>query len=1539
MTITELIAQGEEIKRLAIALQQAEAETAAVKQWAESGHQAQEAALTRLQTARSHLAELIALRDQILAAEAEAAALSAKSRQVQTILDRLKEIVITTVTESEQNLRRQYDTLNDQHKRELGNLFSRLDPEVPLLLLPVRLETRFVGAELWLRIYPDDIHQDTLEPELTDDEVEWGTHFWQQWANSKTQNDDQVRSYQLQVWGQLAGRFKPARAAWIAKRMKPDNGIFPTPSRRTGTWTRAPHTSVLPDRWVALGYVGEQQVLEQWSELIPDPLPTFLSPTAAGGGSADLVDEGMRWMVDFEEAVQKGMGLRLTLPEAQAKTGLDRLIVVGVKATLPPDESADRLYRLLQAHHYASVCALVPQGTPTNNTPEVKSGYTARDPGYEVSFSVELEQDVQSLRNQQVELDADIAAGFLGIDRSVFENVPFAGQHDQQDARHMQSVLWPATWGYFLTQMLADSQKRVGVFSDTDLKLYRDFFITYVRGSGPLPALRVDRQPYGLLPVTSLDLWGGPNLPIPGLKLGWIDLLRALRENWRAVLDVTRVKPATQKVDPAKNLVELLGLEAMSSSYISRSVLGSDYTQNLWNSLFNQPVDSNWWQEHNRLPHEMLKGYGLVEWNPFLIQTSFATEDLALPHPLVQPEPLSETETLKDNYISWLATATPQEIHDQDYPGGTAPKALLYRLLRHATLLAYVEAAQQFDPPRHPQEPELLPLEPELIDLEVQTDPRRTPTAWRFLAGANPYRVDRGQTLHQQPTPELADFRKSLEYLSNLPTATLERLLSETLDLSSYRLDAWITACATARLVELRKTRPNGIHFGAYGWVENLRPRGKEVASTGFVHAPSLDHATAAAVLRSGYLSHRSQANGNLLAIDLSSRRVRQAQWLMDGVRSGQSLGALLGYQLERRLHERKLDKYIAPLRNTYPLVADKLIKRQNNEPVESIAANNVVDGLALLRAWQKGQAKIPASDSDLKAIEAELEALADATDAISDAAVAESVYQVVKNNQLRAGASQDAVSRGEPPPQQLEVLQTPPSDVRITHRILVLFNGLVKANDEFTQKWSDQPRARAEPYLNAWSARLFGDPANIRCQVKYEYQDPQPPHLPQSRRRWLSLKELSLCPLDLLYSAPVSEPAQRSDLEQWLIFHAMKTRNTWAGSPGNIPPDATLHLRFERNPQDWGTDVLSLPEVLELARALRELINARAIDTQDLSQPETPTESGVDLDDLKDRADQAIADLNKARDALSQLADIDADLNAVHEVLAQFAHFGFNGAIPESLVGDTAESRAVLAAQKHQLMVEIEQRLTEANNIEGNTTQDHLSRFDKVFGEKFRVLPQFNLHQGAGVDQAFAQRRTAGDATPEQVIPWFQRIAYIREGAAQLNTVLMYAEAIGANDALNFEVAQLPLPDQGTDRWVGLEAETTLGGRLSLVAHTLPGFDITQPFVGLLIDEWIEVVPHRKQTTGLTFHFDTPGAEAPQAILLAVPPVPGQPWDLKTLETIILETLELVKLRVVDPDTLAEAGNLGHFLPALYFAYNKGGDPNGDTIATDFKA
>ena len=80
------------------------------------------------------------------------------------------------------------------------------------------------------------------------------------------------------------------------------------------------------------------------------------------------------------------------------------------------------------------------------------------------------------------------------------------------------------------------------------------------------------------------------------------------------------------------------------------------------------------------------------------------------------------------------------------------------------------------------------------------------------------------------------------------------------------------------------------------------------------------------------------------------------------GVRQGQPLGALLGYRVERLLHEtvvdngRSLDRFIAPLRRVAPLVARS--SGATTGPVEAIAANNVVDGLVLNRRWKEERSR-----------------------------------------------------------------------------------------------------------------------------------------------------------------------------------------------------------------------------------------------------------------------------------------------------------------------------------------------------------------------------------------------------------------------------------------------------------------------------------------------------------------------------------------------------------------------------------------------------
>src|SRR5215204_3974665 len=101
-------------------------------------------------------------------------------------------------------------------------------PARPLVLFPVRLETRFFAqpdgsVELRVRVYPDKAQIDSHEPKLTADELVWGKHFWEQIWRTGTADNPAAEERRKAAWRQLADRFDPPRAAWIARELKPQN--------------------------------------------------------------------------------------------------------------------------------------------------------------------------------------------------------------------------------------------------------------------------------------------------------------------------------------------------------------------------------------------------------------------------------------------------------------------------------------------------------------------------------------------------------------------------------------------------------------------------------------------------------------------------------------------------------------------------------------------------------------------------------------------------------------------------------------------------------------------------------------------------------------------------------------------------------------------------------------------------------------------------------------------------------------------------------------------------------------------------------------------------------------------------------------------------------------------------------------------------------------------------------------------------------------------------------------------------------------------
>ncbi len=1083
----------------------------------------------------------------------------------------------------------------------------------------------------------------------------------------------------------------------------------------------------------------------------PDPSPPDPSkpPPPPPSDEVLAIDDGMKWMVDFDEAERAGMGIRLQLAREQAQQGLDYLLVFGTKFS--PD-ATQRLVELFEAHHYTDGLSFVLNGTPSNNTKDAPSGFSTADPGNVESYQAERGASAFKPGDGS---NADALANALGLrdaNGQVLANLANANAAEQLDARHMNRALWPATLGYFLRQMMAPvSAFATPPLTADDTVWVRRHFIDYVRATGPLPAVRIGRQPYGILPATSLNYWKPKTGQEPQYTrdVALKDLLIKMRELWRNNLD--EVPRVGRGASPDQDVADIFSMDGVSSSYVLRHLIGEGYLNQLWS--FPTWIDqTNWWRKHQEMTGSVLTQLGLEEllkfplaggWKPLLARTTFSGWFLSLKGPIAQAEVLSETAPLTPNYIELLLNeanlTTLDTIRNEEFPA-PKPHGLLYSLLRHALLSDYWTAALNLLYPDPAQRGSIAYLndsrEKEFIGTPTGINATVQPM-WELLTRPVPGVPNNtvGNLLHTLRTtpsdPKIAphvaallELRESLARLKTLSAAKLERLCAGTLDLCANRLDAWITSFATKRLDEMRKANPTGILIGGYGWVMNLRPaaaRTQDIAppgeagvvysvasNPGYTQAPSLAQAATVAVLRSGHLTHSDPVTKDLLAINLSSERVRLASWLLDGVRQGQPLGALLGYRFERRLRDAKLAQFIQYFREVAPLVATKQAETQpppESVSVEAIAANNVVDGLALQRKWQialanpntfgplgalfrtaKKQPDMAQLSQASAALEAELRLLDDTVDALSDALLAESVYHAVQGNPLRTASTLDAIVGGAPPP-ALEVVQTPRTGSALTYRLLTLFGGASTLPPEWPQPAQPQ-RANAEPYLNAWAAKLLGNPAKVRCVVE-QYDATTGATLATKELR---LSELRLSPLDFIYAVQGERDAQLAEIEQRIFYALMR-------KPDGFAPDTALRINPTRGTTGWTADDLSYGEFVELVRTARRLIaGARAVDANDLNLPERTQPAAVDVGELGTRANNAEQELqrlnNDLQPWLQPTATAATDLEPLRAALVRASHFGVQGAVPLSAAGAAPAARDVLLLQANSVAKEVARRV-----------------------------------------------------------------------------------------------------------------------------------------------------------------------------------------------------------------------------------------------------
>jgi hypothetical protein len=215
-----------------------------------------------------------------------------------------------------------------------------------------------------------------------------------------------------------------------------------------------------------------------------------------------------------------------------------------------------------------------------------------------------------------------------------------------------------------------------------------------------------------------------------------------------------------------------------------------------------------------------------------------------------------------------------------------------------------------------------------------------------------------------------------------------------------------------------------------------------------------------------------------------------------------------------------------------------------------------------------------------------------------------------------------------------------------------------------------------------------------------------------------------------------------------------------------------------------------------------------------------------------------------------------------------------------------------------------------------------HTARIRRIFGKDFPVLPRFTIGNAAEVAASLAEQGALCAADALAPLEWLQRMALVRPDVDALQRVITATALLdGAVEPADLRVAQLP--HVSGQRWLGLPQDDAaiVDADVAFVFHALGAPAPAAALAGIVCDEWVETIPAAVETTGLAFHYDAPGARAPNAVLLAVPgAVDASTWTFDELLDVVREASQLMKVRMIGP---RQIDALGVLLPATYLPEN----------------
>jgi len=422
-------------------------------------------------------------------------------------------------------------------------------------------------------------------------------------------------------------------------------------------------------------------------------------------------------------------------------------------------------------------------------------------------------------------------------------------------------------------------------------------------------------------------------------------------------------------------------------------------------------------------------------------------------------------------------------------------------------------------------------------------------------------------------------------------------------------------------------------------------------------------------------------------------------------------------------------------------------------------------------------------------------------------------------------------------------------------------------------------------------------------------------------------MADLDMQPLDIVYM--VTDELETNDSELSLQIKAYARAHAWA-----VRTDV-LDILYDQH----STGTFTFSDVLPVLKYMKQVItNSRPLKTTDYI---TPSEAdGVandyDLSEFYGRLTTTrsaingyISTLNSENTAFTSPAA--TNFTQVRNALKKFSMFGIEQTTYE-YTDNNSDDYTALKSYTTAVLKEANKRLAAFDAVVPANPATPPADVDAfisagtdaakaLFGKQFNILPLFKVRSTEST--VFSSLLTTGFGTLKSdhatnnylMDEWVSGIAKVRKNAASYEMLTILSSLIDP-DAFdgdrNLVPLQTPYATDGTERWLGAAVTNTTAlkdGRLS-IGISVPGnpasYDIAGWQVGIMIDEWIDVIPSTDETTGIAFHFNQPNAKPPQCLLLGLTPDIKGSWHWSDLVDMINETFDLAKKRAVTYEQLS---------------------------------